>query len=961
MESQNWEKLWEIFHQAREKNPADRANFLKNIDSALRSEVEELLDADRNEEEVLDNLVAQELEQLQDSKVVEIKADTMLTGRFRIIRQLGKGGMGTVYEAFDEELGTNVALKTMRSDLIQNQSARDRFHREINLARKITHPNACRIFDLFQHEQNLFLTMELLQGETLQQKIKREGPMDPQAATPILRQILETLTEMHRSGIVHRDLKTSNIILVPNGNGVRAVVTDFGLAIALPGSGSLQVTRTGEVLGTPEYMAPEQLKQDPITPATDIYTFGLVMFEMITGKLPLEGESPLTIAAKRISEDAPSPRIIVPNLDRKWEAIILRCLERHPKHRFASASEVLGAITGNSLIPLFLNRHRKRLSFAVVLFIAMLLVVYAWQEKNRARQNLPTIVGTKRIWTGATGLPAGAISTDGKVLIDIDWEKANVMAIDLATGKKRILTKSKVWFHPYDFIHHPAVTLLSPDGKQVVYNIGRNSRGGSELRTVGTDGSQPGPLYVSETTWITPFDWSPDAQQIAALFLRNDGSAEIGLVNTKDGNVRKVKKIDSAVIRKISFSPDGHYIAYDSVQDKNSSKHDLLIISLKDGSENRVVAHQANDYLLGWTPDGKQILFASDRSATNDAWNLRIVNGKPQGSPELIRKDIGQIFPLKITKDGSLYYAHLLSGTDVYTATLDPDRNKVSSPPSRLIQGDVGFSRAAAFSPDGNFLVFQSIANPLSTRWSLWPERLSLKVVSLNSDEVRELTPEINSSGTRTRWSPDGNSVLTRGYAEKGRGVYKIDVKTGESLQVIPELTDWIRQYHWSADGSSIYYLTNKGGTIVQREMKTGSEKKVYQGAADFDLSSDGQWLAVMAVDIYKGISTLRVAPASGGKVVEILKLPMPEWISALAWMPDGKSILFSRGRRDRIDDPHRILKISKNGGSPQDLGISSEYVQDFRIHPDGRRIAIWTVTDTSEVWVMDNFIKTAN
>lgn len=468
--------------------------------------------------------------------------------------------MGTVYEALDLELGSTIALKTMRTDLIQDQTARERFHREINLARKITHPNACRIFDLCQHEDQLFLTLELLQGETLQQKIKRDGPMVPQTAIPIVRQILETLIEMHHSGIVHRDLKTSNIILVPNGNGVRAVVTDFGLAIALPGSGSLQVTRTGEVLGTPEFMAPEQLKQDPITEATDVYAFGLVMYEIVSGKLPLQGESPLTIAAKRISEDARSPREIVPNLDRKWERIILRCLERNPKDRFANASGVLNAITSDSIatwIPLILTRRKRRINLAVLLsLIALLVVIYVWQKENQAPENSRNIVGTKRIWTGATGLPAGAISTDGKILTDIDWEKANVMAIDLETGKKRILTKSNTWFHPYDFIPHPVLTLLSPDGRQVVYSIGRNSTGGSELRRVDTAGSQLRTVYTSETTWISPLDWSPDGQQIAAHFARNDGSIEIGLVSTNDRKVRKLKKIDSADVKKISFSPD---------------------------------------------------------------------------------------------------------------------------------------------------------------------------------------------------------------------------------------------------------------------------------------------------------------------------------------------------------------------------------------------------------------------
>ena len=159
------------------------------------------------------------LKEIDTSSSLEFEPDTILAGRFRIIRELGRGGMGTVYEAYDQELESTVALKTMRSDLIADSAARERFHREINLARKVTHPNACRIFDLFQHNDQLFLTMELLPGETLHQKIKQNGPNTDDSTTNIVLQVLEALAEMHRLGIVHRDLKTSNILLVPNGNG----------------------------------------------------------------------------------------------------------------------------------------------------------------------------------------------------------------------------------------------------------------------------------------------------------------------------------------------------------------------------------------------------------------------------------------------------------------------------------------------------------------------------------------------------------------------------------------------------------------------------------------------------------------------------------------------------------------------------------------------------------------------
>ncbi|MCI0614257.1 protein kinase [bacterium] len=961
--ARDWEKLWEIFHHARELNPADRIDFLNNLDSAdqkFRAAVENLLEAEKINGPSFENIVNDELillENCEESARYEIKPDMILAERFLIIRELGRGGMGTVYEAFDQQLESNVALKLMQPDLLSDSGGRERFHREINLARKVTHPNACRIFDLFQHEDLLFLTMELLWGKTLKEHIKQNGRIDLHSTTDIVLQILNALSEMHRVGIVHRDLKASNIILVPNGNKVRAVVTDFGLAVGLSGNDTFELTQTGEVLGTPQYMAPEQLKKEAISPATDVYAMGLVLYEMLTGELPLKGESPLTIAAKRISEDAPSPKILIPQLDHKWERIILQCLERNPKHRFKNAADLAGAIHGKSIasrIPIVPSRHRNRVALSFLIFLTILSgLFYFWQTKNAALSISNNDVISKRIWTGATGTPAGAISTDGKVLVDIDWAKADVMTIDLKTKKKRLLTESKVWFHPYDHINHPVVTTISPDGKTVAYSIGFK-RSGSELRGVSIMGSQPAVLFRTIDAWITPMDWSSDGQHIAAHILQKDGSVNIGLVSIRNASFRKLKTVHSTDIRKISFSPDSQYVAYDFPQSNNSPNHDLFLISLKTGSETRIITHDANDYLLGWSPIGSKLIYASDRSGTNDAWNLQIVDGKAEGNSELVRKDIGQIFPLKITNDGSLYYAHLMSAVDVYTANLD-----ASSSLSRISQGDVGFSRSPTYSRDGKSLAFQSLVNPLSSRWSAAQQNVLLKIISLQSAEMKQIDLKILSPGGRMRWSPDGKSILLRGDdGKQGPGLYSIDLESGNFTKVIADISsNWIRQYHMSADGKSIFYLMNKDAPVVRKDITTRKEVEIYKDVADFDLSYDGRWLAAMTTDIYKGFSLIQIVSVNDSRSKTIYKLPMPHWISSIAWMPDGESLIFSVGRRDLIDAPHQMWKISKNGAYPKDLGISSEYLTDIRIHPDGKRIAMSTVTDNSEVWIMENFL----
>ena len=290
----------------------------------------------------------------------------VLSGRFRIVRFIARGGMGEVYEAEDLELRELVALKTLLSGTAQQESALQRFKREIHFARQVTHPNVCRIYDVFHHtqprsgsvqtpEKVTFLSMELLRGETLAHRVQRTGPMPPEEAFPIFQQMAAALDAAHRAGVIHRDFKSSNVMLVPTDSDkqeTRVVVTDFGLAHSNAADETLSnaFTGTGELLGTPAYMAPEQLKGGEITTATDVYALGTVLYEVITGRTPFAGATSLAAALRRLTEDAPSPCTYVPDLNGRWERSILRCLERNPSDRFSSAAEVIRALSGDEMV-----------------------------------------------------------------------------------------------------------------------------------------------------------------------------------------------------------------------------------------------------------------------------------------------------------------------------------------------------------------------------------------------------------------------------------------------------------------------------------------------------------------------------------------------------------------------------------------------------------------------------------
>jgi serine/threonine protein kinase len=293
-----------------------------------------------------------------------LATDCVLAGRYRIVRFVGRGGMGEVYEAYDLELGERVAIKILKQDIADDPRMAARLKREVQLARKVTHPNVCRVFDVGYHHADgqrlLFLTMELLSGETLRQHLQRAGRLSADQALPIVVQLADALAAAHAAGVIHRDLKSDNVMLLPAPSGVRAVVTDFGLACAALGSNGKQ-SSSGLVIGTAAYMAPEQVEAAPITPSVDVYALGIVMFELVTGALPFQGGPPSAVALRRLHERAPSPRKLVPTLSATWETTIARCLARAPTDRFAGPHEIIQALVA----PASPRRQRMRTPLAV--------------------------------------------------------------------------------------------------------------------------------------------------------------------------------------------------------------------------------------------------------------------------------------------------------------------------------------------------------------------------------------------------------------------------------------------------------------------------------------------------------------------------------------------------------------------------------------------------------------------
>jgi hypothetical protein len=338
-----------------------------------------------------------------------LQTGELVADRYRIERLIASGGMGEVYEALDVELSARVALKTLRADRQRQPDGTTRVKQEILLARMVNHPNVCRPFDFGFHwleggtAEVAFFTMELLEGVTLAERISASRMTEAQAL-PIATQMAEALDAAHRAGVIHRDFKSSNVMLV--GAEPRAVVTDFGVARVDEPAEPQMSGFTADFVGSPAYMAPEQVtRREPVGRAADIYALGVVLFEMVTGGLPFEAETPLATAVRRVEEEAPRARSRAPGLDSRWDAAIARCLQRGPTRRFASAQDVIHALTGaRPTVPL--ARRAGMLGALGLVALAALLVPRA--ELGLAPSCPPLPAGAGDIYVDAHAAPGGS-------------------------------------------------------------------------------------------------------------------------------------------------------------------------------------------------------------------------------------------------------------------------------------------------------------------------------------------------------------------------------------------------------------------------------------------------------------------------------------------------------------------------------------------------------------------------
>ena len=462
---EKWARARDIYAKLMDTPETERLALMQSLcqgETEIESELQGLLAAHEKAGSFLREPAALPLEVVPfESAGRDLSSGTVLAGRFHILRLLNSGGMGTVYEAWDLELQEGLALKTIRPEIASEPSVIERFKREVSQARQVTHPNICRVFDLFNHDfgpgdRIWFLTMQLLKGPTLLERIREKGPFTGREALALVRQMVAGLAAAHEHRIIHRDFKSGNVMLVQSPeNGEQAVITDFGLASHATSADAGGRVQAGQ--GTPAYAAPEQWLDGVTTPAGDQYSLGVVMCEMLTGERPAG-------AARHHGSSAPASLPGGRKIDARWESAIRRCLEIKPENRFASLDDLLAALDP--------DRRRRLVLNWVAGAAAVSLVAVTGLMVSSNLNRLPSLTELKLL-TPATNFSEGPkLSADGKTIAYVS-DRAEAGNLDvwlqrLPDGAPKRITRD------------PAIDdspSVSPDGHLVAFDSSRNPAG----------------------------------------------------------------------------------------------------------------------------------------------------------------------------------------------------------------------------------------------------------------------------------------------------------------------------------------------------------------------------------------------------------------------------------------------------------------------------------------------------
>ena len=723
-------------------------------------------------------------------------------GPYEIVSPIGAGGMGEVWRARDSRIGRDVAVKVLPPSFARDADRLLRFEQEAKTAGTLNHPNLVTIHDFGTHEGAPYIVMELLEGQTLREKLEGSA-LPPRKAIEYAVQMANALAAAHDRGIVHRDLKPENVFITNEG---RLKILDFGLAkLAGPGPSAddrtqQKVTAPGTVMGTAGYMSPEQVRGEDVDHRSDIFALGAIVYEMLARRRAFHAPTSVETMNAILREDPPeidsSTGRIPPAIDR----LVRRCLEKNREERFHSAHDVAYALdvvssgSGSSGQPALTLRTRRWLMPLLVVagFVASAGIGFV------AARRQPPAPATSQAPPHFTQLTFDAgIETHASIAPD----GKSFAYTSNRTGNFDIYVQRTGGTNPVNLTPGSPATdsgpAFSPDGQLIAFSSSRN--GGEGLYVMGATGESVRRL----TEFGFDPSWSPDGKRIAFAnegvldpYVRRNEST-LWIVDVASGMTRKIEGAGDAV--QPSWSPNGTRIAYWCSE---QGRRVIKTIPAAGGKPTSIMTEVPFNWNPVWSADGKTLFFGSDRNGVLSLWRIAIdeASGETRGEAQPLTAGSEPEGFLSVARDGTTVFRRARAAGQIYEVPYDPKARRITGPPVALLGG----SRAALhvdLSPDRQWVVFSSGG-----------AQEDLFAARLDGSELRQITND-TARDRIPRWSPDGSRIAF--YSSRGGDydLWTIRPDGGDARQ----LTRGRNAYDpvWSPDGKFITLRTRDGDVIL--------------------------------------------------------------------------------------------------------------------------------------------------
>jgi serine/threonine-protein kinase len=861
---------------------------------------------------------------------------------YKILEKLGEGGMGVVYKALDTKLNRMVALKFLPRKLTVDETEKIRFAQEAQLAATLNHPNVCTIYDIVEHDGEMFIAMEFVDGQTLREK---KGSISFRQATDIGIQIADGLAAAHEKGIVHRDIKPENIMIRKDGI---AQIMDFGLA-KLRGNVS-RLTKEGSTVGTAGYMSPEQVQGQDADHRSDIFSFGVLLFELFTGQTPFKGVHETALAYEIVNVDAPPMSSVKPEIDPALDAIVLECLEKDPNERTQSVKQV----------SIDLKRFKRESSRSRVSRITAAIPVR--KPETGAAPSAPDLPPRRSyIWPAVAGVLAIA-------LIAAVWMLWRAPVVTLPTARFRIMLPKD---QTINIITHTAIAI-SPDGSRIVYAAKgklyqRRMESFDPEPIAGTDdGSSP--FFSPDGRWVGFFGGGK-LKKVAVA-----GGVPVGLADMSDNRGGTWTK-DGTII----YSPSGRGGLF-RIRSDGGEPQQLTTV---DSAQNERT-HRWPQCL----PDGKTVLFIIGKMDSPDYYEdaaIASVNLET-GARKIIMKGASTVAYLPT---GYLVYSH--SGI-LFSAPFDADRLEVTGMSFPVVENIGGDPTTGAtdfsFASNGTLAYIPGLAN-ITNRQLAFID-LNGTVSTLPAPVQQYMEPALSPDGGRVAvvigsgkdediwvfdiqtktmsrltfggpnrspvWSPDGKRIA---YSYNQDGDPKLIIRAADGSGTPEEIkVGYGRTYVtcWSRDGATLIFtgIGTGGGWDIAALRLDGDRKPIPILATKFDemvgsLSPDGRWLAYLSNETGSSQAYIRPFPEGGGKwQISTERAFQPHWSG------DGKTLYYE------TENVMRAVSIS--GTESPTIGqrnlvlkeipqLSLESGVTYDLAPDGQRFLVTKVQEGNEIF----------